>query len=109
VGQLKKLGHTADIVESGSEVLDALAKATYDIVLMDCQMPEMDGYETTRRIRSKPEVFSQPYIIALTAHATQGAEERCKESGMNDYISKPVQMEAFAAALDRGILQLVSL
>ena len=103
VGQLKKLGHTVDIVESGSEVLLALAKTNYDIVLMDCQMPEMDGYETTRLIRSKPTGFAQPYIIALTAHATQGAEQRCKESGMDDYISKPVQLEAFAAALDRGL------
>ncbi|MCX6966259.1 MAG: response regulator [Verrucomicrobia bacterium] len=103
LGQLKKLGYTADIARSGHDVLAALAKTPYDIILMDCQMPELDGYETTRRIRSNPEVFTQPYIIALTAHATQSAEEQCKECGMNDYISKPVQLDAFAAALARGL------
>ncbi len=103
LGQLKKLGFTADIARSGHDVLAALAKMPYDIILMDCQMPELDGYETTRRIRSRPEVFAQPYIIALTAHATQDAEERCRECGMNDYISKPVQLADFAAVLARGI------
>ena len=103
LGQLKKLGYTADVAESGSEVLTALLKTSYDIVLMDCQMPEMDGYETSRQIRSQPDKFSQPYIIALTAHATYGSEARCREAGMDDYISKPVQLDAFAAALSRGL------
>ena len=103
LGQLKKIGYTADVVESGLEALRAVEKASYDIVLMDCQMPEMDGYEATRQIRSKKGSFPQPYIIALTAHATQGAAERCLECGMNDYISKPVQLQPFAAALLKGL------
>ena len=103
LGQLKKLGYVADVAQSGPEVLEVLGKTSYDIILMDCQMPELDGYETTRRLRSKPEVFAQPYIIALTAHATKDAEDRCRECGMDDYISKPVQLDAFAAALVRGL------
>ena len=105
VGQLKKLGYAADVASSGPDVLAALAQRPYDIILMDCQMPEMDGYATTQRIRSNPE-FSQPYIIAMTAHAAQGAEERCREAGMDDYISKPVQLDLFAAALARGLPEL---
>ncbi|MDD5350330.1 MAG: response regulator [Chthoniobacteraceae bacterium] len=101
-GQLKKLGYAADAAESGTEVLAALQRSPYDIVLMDCQMPELDGYETTARIRAFPPPFPQPYIIALTAHATQGSIERCLACGMDDYVSKPVQLEAFAAVLARG-------
>lgn len=103
LGQLKKLGYTADTVENGLEAIKALEREHYDIVLMDCQMPEMDGYEATRQIRSKEKPFVQPYIIALTAHATQGAIEKCLACGMNDYISKPVQLEPFAAAIARGL------
>ena len=103
VGQLKKLGYRADVAESGEEVLKILETNSYDIVLMDCQMPEMDGYETTRRIRAKAFPFSQPYIIALTAHATEGSAEKCLECGMNDYISKPVELEPFAEALAKGL------
>lgn len=103
LGQLKKLGFNAEVASTGTEVLSMLEKERFDIVLMDCQMPELDGYETTHRIRSMPEPFRQPYIIALTAHATQGSVDRCKASGMDDYVSKPVQMEAFNAAIRRGI------
>ena len=102
LGQLKKLGYAADLAASGPQVLAALAQKPYDIVLMDCQMPELDGYETTRRIRSTPGL-PQPYIIAMTAHATQGSEEQCREAGMDDYISKPVQLDRFASALARGL------
>lgn len=103
MGQLKKLGYSADVAESGEEVLRILESISYGIILMDCQMPGMDGYETTRRIRAKAFPFPQPYIIALTAHATQGSADRCIESGMNDYISKPVQLELFAEALAKGL------
>jgi signal transduction histidine kinase/DNA-binding response OmpR family regulator/HPt (histidine-containing phosphotransfer) domain-containing protein len=96
--QLRKLGYSADIVSNGVEALKALEYARYDVLLMDCQMPEMDGYETTRRIRSGNQ--PQPYIIALTAHAMQGDRERCLEAGMNDYLPKPLKIADLLAALD---------
>ena len=103
VGQLKKLGYSADVVPDGLSVLRALDHLHYDFVLMDCQMPEMDGYEATRRIRSRMGDFPQPHIIAMTAHAMQGDREKCLAAGMNDYLSKPVQLQALAAALSRGL------
>ena len=103
LGQLKQLGYTAEAVPNGLAVLEALDHTHYDIILMDCQMPEMDGYEATRRIRTRAGDSPSPYIIALTAHAMQGASERCLEAGMDDYISKPLVLETFAAALARGL------
>jgi signal transduction histidine kinase/CheY-like chemotaxis protein len=101
-GHLKKLGYAADAVPNGLAVLEALEHCHYDIILMDCQMPEMDGYEATRRIRALGQDHSQPYIIAMTAHAMQGDREKCLLIGMNDYVSKPIVLENFAAALARG-------
>ncbi|HXM28791.1 MAG TPA: response regulator [Chthoniobacterales bacterium] len=101
--QLEELGYHAEVVPNGLAVLEALDRISYDIILMDCQMPEMDGYETARRIRTRSGNFRQPYIIAMTAHAMSGDSEKCLEAGMNDYISKPIQLDAFAAALARGL------
>ena len=103
LGQLKHLGYTGEAVSNGLAVLEALNHTHYDIILMDCQMPEMDGYEATRRIRERTDLLSQPYIIALTAHAMQGASEKCRAAGMDDYVSKPIVLETFAAALARGV------
>jgi CheY-like chemotaxis protein/HPt (histidine-containing phosphotransfer) domain-containing protein len=103
VRQLKKIGYTADVVSNGLAALDALEHAHYDIILMDCQMPEMDGYEATRRIRARGNADSQPYIVAMTAHAMQGDSDKCLAAGMNDYVTKPVALEMLAAALARGI------
>jgi signal transduction histidine kinase/DNA-binding response OmpR family regulator/HPt (histidine-containing phosphotransfer) domain-containing protein len=103
LGRLKNLGYEADAVPNGRAVLEALDHSHYDIILMDCQMPEMDGYEATRRIRARHDNFPPPYIIALTAHAMLGASEKCLEAGMDDYVSKPIVLEMFAAALARGV------
>jgi PAS domain S-box-containing protein len=101
LGQLKRLGYAADMAPNGRAALDALEHYHYDIILMDCQMPEIDGYEATRRIRSR-NGFPQPYIIAMTAHAMTGDREKCLAAGMNDYVSKPLMLETLAAALARN-------
>ena len=103
VAHLKQLGYKADVASTGLEVLHLLRQTPYDIILMDCQMPDMDGYETTRRIRGERNNPCRPYIIALTAHATHVASEKCFEAGMNDYISKPVRFAVFAEVLGKAI------
>jgi len=98
---LERLGYQADTAANGKEVLAALKRRSYDIVLMDVQMPEMDGLEAARLIRS--EKVDRPYIIAMTAHAMKGDREVCLEAGMNDYVSKPVRMEELRAAILRSL------
>ena len=98
---LERLGYQADTAANGKEVLAALKSRSYDIVLMDVQMPEMDGLEAARLIRS--EKVDQPYIIAMTAHAMKGDREVCLEAGMNDYVSKPVRMEELRTAILRSL------
>ncbi|MCE0499232.1 MAG: response regulator [Methylacidiphilales bacterium] len=98
LGLLQNLGYTADTALTGIEVLVALKEKEYDIILMDCQMPELDGYETTRRIRATPSL-SSPRIIAMTANAMRGESDRCLSAGMDDYLSKPVRLEALRDAI----------
>ncbi|YAG15992.1 histidine kinase [Nostoc sp. DSM 114161] len=98
---LQKMSYQADVVTNGLEVLKALEKQPYDVVLMDVHMPEMDGLETTRRIYQQWEVGFRPYIIAITANAMRGDREACLAAGMNDYISKPVHIEELAQALSK--------
>ncbi|MGE3507991.1 MAG: PAS domain S-box protein, partial [Vicinamibacterales bacterium] len=93
---LEKLGCIVEIVENGEEALRRVESGAYDAVFMDCQMPRMDGYEATRRIRALPDRATLP-IIAMTAHAMRGDREKCLEAGMSDYLSKPLQPEALAA------------
>jgi PAS domain S-box-containing protein len=98
---LERLGYRIDIVADGVEALDAVRQHLYDVVLMDMQMPEMDGLETTRRIRAEVPATRQPHIIALTANALQGDREACLQAGMDDYLSKPIEVDALVLALRR--------
>jgi|GEM_PF-348365 len=98
---LANLGYTADVAANGLEVLEALTRQKYDVVLMDMQMPEMDGLEATQLICQQWPAESRPWIIAMTANALQGDRERCLAAGMNDYVSKPVRREELARALDQ--------
>ncbi len=98
---LKRLGYRADFVANGQEALEACALQAYDVILMDVQMPEMDGHEATRRLRARLRSAEDPWIIALTANAMQGDRERCLASGMNDYLTKPVTLPKLSLALER--------
>jgi len=98
---LNKLGYRADFASNGIEVLEALDRQPYDVVLMDVQMPEMDGLTATRRICEQWPVDQRPYVIAMTANAMQGDRDRCLSAGMNDYLSKPIQAKALRDALER--------
>jgi two-component system sensor histidine kinase/response regulator len=99
----KKLGYHADMVINGKEAIEHLEKKDYDLVLMDCQMPEMDGYEATRKIRDESSSVRNHKIpvIAMTANAMKGDREKCLEAGMDDYISKPVSIDKLADTIER--------
>ncbi len=104
---LEKLGHRAEIVADGREALSAFEAGGFDLVFMDCQMPEMDGYEATRRIRElehKLKKTTTP-IIALTAHAMSGDESKCREAGMNDYLCKPVSPKKLEETINAWITE----
>jgi len=96
---LSRLGYRADSAGNGHEVLEAVARQHYDIILMDVQMPEMDGLEATRRLRAAQVNGNRPWIIALTAGAMQGDREGCLDAGMDDYITKPIKLADLTAAL----------
>jgi two-component system sensor histidine kinase/response regulator len=106
--QLERLGHRADVAANGLEVLSAIEIVHYDVIFMDCHMPELDGYEATRRLRAREaerrvrgETFTPLHIVAMTANAMQGDREACLATGMDDYISKPVRPAELAASLAR--------
>jgi signal transduction histidine kinase/DNA-binding response OmpR family regulator len=98
LSQLRKLGYDAHVVENGREAIEAAQRGNYSIILMDCQMPELDGYEATRRLRAEG---SRAWIIAMTANAMRGDREICLAAGMDDYITKPVRIADLEAALSR--------
>ncbi|MEM1206976.1 MAG: response regulator, partial [Acidobacteriota bacterium] len=99
LGLLHFLGLDADVAENGRRALDAVQSRPYDILLMDLQMPDMDGFEATRRIRETLPPDAQPFILAMTAHAVAGYRERCLAAGMDGYLAKPIDKRRLAAAL----------
>jgi CheY-like chemotaxis protein len=99
---LSQMGYRADVAANGLEAIQAVERQTYNVILMDVQMPELDGLEATRKICARWPRGERPCIIAMTASAMQGNRELCLEAGMDDYISKPIRVEELVAALVRA-------
>ena len=99
---LERLGYRADVASNGLEALAALERQPYDVVLMDVQMPELDGLDASRRICERWPPESRPHIIAMTANALPEDREACFAAGMNDYVAKPIRADELAAALKRA-------
>jgi CheY-like chemotaxis protein len=100
---LNTIGYEPLKAENGLEVLELMTRASFDLILMDVQMPEMDGIETTKNIRKKD--INQPVIIAMTANAMQGDEDECLKAGMDDYLSKPVRVDTLKAMIQKWAVQ----
>ena len=96
---LAQMGYEADIAANGLEAIEAVERQPYDLVLMDVQMPELDGLEATRRIVSEVPLERRPWIVAMTANAMDGDREACLDAGMKGYISKPIRVEELVAAV----------
>jgi len=100
IGLLRKIGYEADVAYNGHAVIEALERKPYDVILMDCQMPDLDGYETTQLLRADPR-YSKIRIVAMTANAMRGESEKCLAAGMDDYLSKPVRLETLREMIAR--------
>jgi CheY-like chemotaxis protein len=96
---LQQMGYRADLASNGIEAVESVQRQTYDVVLMDVQMPEMDGLEAARQINSRWQPSERPRIVAMTANAMQGDREMCIEAGMDDYLTKPIRVDRLVEAL----------
>jgi CheY-like chemotaxis protein len=101
---LNKSGYTVDVASNGAEAVELFAKMRHEMVFMDAQMPEMDGYEATHAIRQMETAPPRAVIVALTALAMAGDRERCLQAGMDDYLPKPIQIVTFYQALERWLV-----
>jgi CheY-like chemotaxis protein len=101
VRMLEKLDCRVDVAANGLEAVEMVERLKYDLVFMDCQMPEMDGYEATAEIRRREDASKHTLIIAMTAHTMQGDREKCLKAGMDDYIAKPVKKESLLKLLEK--------
>lgn len=99
--RLQKLGCSADVATDGLHALEMLAKAEYDIVLMDCEMPKMDGYEATAEIRRREGPHKHTVVVAMTAHTVDCARDKCIKAGMDDCINKSMNLDALKSILER--------
>ncbi len=99
--RLQKLGYSADVATDGVHALETMARSDYDIVLMDCEMPEMDGYAATLEIRQREGSLKHTVVLAMTAHAADSARDKCIESGMDDCIGKSVHLDVLKSVLER--------
>ena len=98
---LQQMGYRADLASNGIEAIESIERQPYDLVLMDVQMPEMDGLEATRRIVARWPGPRRPRIVAMTANAMQGDREECLAAGMDDYVTKPIRVDELVASLTR--------
>jgi PAS domain S-box-containing protein len=105
IRMLEKLGYRCDVADNGIEALKALGNISYDLIFMDCQMPEMDGYEATREIRKIQGAAKHTPIVAMTAEALEGDREKCINAGMDDYLSKPIQINNLKMILEKYLSQ----
>ena len=95
------MGYRADLASNGIEAVESVERQPYDVVLMDVQMPELDGLEATRRISARWRPAQRPRIVAMTANAMQGDREMCLAAGMDDYVTKPIRVDRLVEALQR--------
>ncbi|HEY8132629.1 MAG TPA: PAS domain S-box protein [Thermoanaerobaculia bacterium] len=102
-GQLRHLGYEAEVVGSGAEAIDAIRRRSYDLILLDCQMPDIDGYDVARSIRRMASATRRVPIVAMTAHAMEGEREKCLAAGMDDYLAKPVSTQRLSTVLVRWL------
>ena len=98
---LQQMGYRSDLASNGIEAVESVERQAYDVVLMDVQMPEMDGLEATRRITARWRPEERPRIVAMTANAMQGDREMCLEAGMDDYLTKPIRVDRLVEALNQ--------